>query len=88
MFTMTKIAICVALVVGSASVAFAKEPSPRRARAEAVVGTKDHSFGRAGIVDQGRCWVPQRDDGDEYGADTRGLGYWGSCSEKGAVPSK
>jgi hypothetical protein len=32
--------------------------------------------------------VPNRDDGEESGVDTRGFGHWGSCSEKGAVPSR
>jgi hypothetical protein len=88
-FNMTKIAICVAVVVGSASAGFAKDQNARRARAEAVVETNDHSFSQARVAGQGRCWVPTRDQNDdEYGADTRGLGYWGFCREKGAVPSK
>jgi hypothetical protein len=37
---------------------------------------------------QGNCWVPTRDISDEYGADTRGLGHWGSCGERGAVPTR
>lgn len=89
MINKTKIAICIAIVVGAASTSFAKDQNARRDRAEAVVETNGHSFGQARVVGQGRCWVPTRDQNDdEYGADTRGLGYWGSCREKGAVPTK
>ena len=90
MFTKTKIAICVAVLVGAASTGFAKDQNARRARAEVTTESNGliHSFGQAQIHGQGRCWVPTRDQGDEYGADTRGVGYWGSCSEQGAVRSK
>ena len=68
---------------------FREGSNARRDRAEAVVETNGHSFGQARVVGQGMCWVPSRDQNDdEYGADTRGLGYWGSCREKGAVPTK
>ena len=90
MFTKTKIAICVAVLIGAASTGFAKDQDVRRARAEATTESNGpiHSFGQAQIRGQGRCWVPTRDQEGEYGGDSRGLGYWGSCNERGAVPFK
>ena len=93
MFTKTKIVICVAIVVGAASAGFAKDKNVRRDRAEFSTQQNGRlqAFGQAPGAGQaqGRCWVPTPDQNDdEYGADTRGLGYWGSCGEKGAVRSK
>ena len=90
MHTRTRIAICIAMIVGVAPASFAKDQNARRdqARASAQQSDQFHAFGQAGRGRSGQCWVPTRDDSDEYGADTRGLGYWGSCREKGAVPTK
>jgi hypothetical protein len=90
MITKTKIAICVAVLISAASTGFAKDQNARRAHAEVTTESNGpiHSFVQAQFRRQGRCWVPTRDQGDEYGADTRGVGYWGSCSEQGAVRSK
>jgi len=89
-FTKTKIALCVAIVVGATSTGFAKDQTARRARAEASAQSNGwlHSRAQAPADRQGNCWVPQADQSDEYGADTRGLGHWGSCNEKGAVRSR
>jgi hypothetical protein len=88
--TKTKIAICVAMVVGATTAGFAKDRNAPPDRAHAAANSSSrHALGQAPIVQPGKCWVPARDQSDdEYGADTRGLGYWGSCGEKGAVPSK
>ena len=90
MFTKTKIAICVVIIAGTASAAFAMDQNAQRARAEAATQADGplHSFGQEQIRGQGRCWVAARDQDGEYSGDSRGLGYWGSCSEKGAVPFK
>ena len=89
MYTKTKIAICVAIAVSAASAGFAKDQNSRRDQVRAAQKTDQlRSFGQANGRGQGNCWVPTRDQNDESDADTRGLGYWGSCSEKGAVPSK
>jgi hypothetical protein len=90
MFTKTKIAICLAIIVGVAPASFAKDQHSPRTRAQAAVDASgQHALAQTPVVRQGQCWVPTRDQNDdEYGADTRGLGHWGSCGEKGAVPSK
>jgi hypothetical protein len=89
-FTKTKITICVAIVVGAASAGFAKDQNSRRDRAEGAVQSNGrlHSFAQGPADRQTNCWVPEADQGGEYGADTRGIGHWGSCREKGAVRSK
>jgi hypothetical protein len=89
MFNKTKIATCVAIFIGATSAGFAKDQYTHRDPVRAAQKSdQSYSFAQAPGQRRGNCWVPTRDDGDEYGADTRGLGYWGSCSEKGAVPSK
>ena len=96
MLIKTTIAISIAMMVGAISPGLSKDQKARRDQSGAALQQSDrfHSFGQsalfgqAGVGRQGKCWVPTRDDSDEYGADTRGLGYWGSCNEKGAVPTK
>jgi hypothetical protein len=43
------------------------------------------SFAQVPAGTLGNCWIPAR---SEWNADDRGLGYWGSCSDKRAVPSR
>ena len=89
MFTKTKIAIFLALIVSTAPAAFAKPHNPRQDRAEVTgISSDQQSFAKMQFAGRGRCWVPERDMGDESGSDTRGLGYWGSCNEKQAVPMR
>jgi hypothetical protein len=86
----TRVAISLALVISAAPAALAKNHNPRQDRAE-VTGTwtnRYQSFATAKFAGRGQCWVPERDMGDEFDSDTRGLGHWGSCNEKGAVPMK
>jgi hypothetical protein len=88
-FNKTKIAISVAILIGTASAGFAKDQYTQKDQVRASQKSDQfYSFAQTPGKRQGNCWVPARDDSDEYGADTRGLGYWGSCSEKGAVPTK
>ena len=90
MFTLAKTAMCVAIAVGVASAIGSAAVASKREQAGVTFRSDQHvyPFGRAPIRQRSACWVPTRDDSGEYGADTRGLGYWGSCSEKGAVPFK
>jgi hypothetical protein len=89
-FKLTKTAMCIGIMAAVASVAAAgpaaskRHPNGMSSRDSRALS----SFGQAQALQQGRCWVPTRDDTGEYGGDSRGLGYWGSCSEKGAVPFK
>jgi len=96
MLSKTTIAISIAMIVSAISPSFPKGQKVRRDQSAAAVQQSDRFrssgqtdlFRQGGVGRQGKCWVPTRDDSDEYGADTRGLGYWGSCKEKGAVPTK
>jgi hypothetical protein len=86
-------AISFAMLVGTVSPGFSKDQNARRDQAVAgQPADRFHPLYQSGVFASGRrsgqCWVPARDDSDDYGADTRGLGYWGSCKEKGAVPTK
>jgi hypothetical protein len=87
-FNKAKIAICVAIVVGAASAGFAKDQDTRKAHAAAPKADQSYSLAQSPYRKPGSCWVPMPDENDEGYADSRGLGYWGSCSEKGAVPSR
>jgi hypothetical protein len=88
-FNKTKIAMCVAILIGTASAGLAKDQYTQKDQVRASQKSdRSYSFAQAPGKRQGKCWVPTPDDSGDYGADSRGLGYWGSCSEKGAVPSR
>ena len=92
MFTKSKTALFLVLSVATASAAMAAPKHAVRqqaatahpAAARQVPARAFLSFGSAGNA-QGSCWIPAR---SEWDADDRGLGYWGSCSDKRAVPTK
>ena len=92
MFTKSKTALFLVLSVATASAAMAAPKHAVRqqaatahpAAARQVPARAFLSFGSAGNA-QGNCWIPAR---SEWDADDRGLGYWGSCSDKRAVPTK
>ena len=95
MWSKTKIAMCAVVVIGatsvgaSAGIAKTHNPRTRQPGEEQIVNSfnsfAQHSLTRAPARSRSTCWVPMGDDNDDYGEDTRGLGYWGSCNEKGSV---
>jgi|KBSMisStaDraftv2_1062788.scaffolds.fasta_scaffold1707475_1 hypothetical protein len=89
MFNTTKIAICLGLMIGASSAALAKDQYTQKGMATSTQKSDGfYSFGQAPGQTRGSCWVPTGDDSGEYGADSRGLGYRGSCGERGAVSTK
>jgi hypothetical protein len=92
MFTKSKTALFLVLITATASTAMAapkhavrqQAATAHSAAARQVPARAFLSFGSA-QTGQGSCWIPAR---SEWDADDRGLGYWGSCSDKRAVPTK
>ena len=92
MYAQTKIALCVAIALGTPSAAMAKSNHHKHRQSAAVVemadGTSAYGQGLSRFSHAGSCWVPARDSDPAYGEDPRGFGYWGSCSARGARPMK
>jgi hypothetical protein len=82
MITRTKIALCIAIVLGSTSATLAQSANRQPttyARAPSQARQGSHA---------GDCWVPARGGAGLWREDSRGFGYWGSCSEPHARPLK
>jgi hypothetical protein len=85
-FRTIKVTLCVAILIGAASTGFAYD---RHMHKNQIMAAQKNgwlsSFAQVPAGAQGNCWIPAR---SEWDADDRGLGYWGSCSDKRAVPSR
>jgi hypothetical protein len=87
-FKTIKVALCVAVLMGTASAGFAYDRHTHKGQVRAAQKSgRLSSFAQIPAGGQGHCWIPARAewDGDN---DDRGLGYWGSCGDKRAVPSR
>jgi hypothetical protein len=81
MITRTKIALCIAIALGTSSATLAEGTNRQSTYAQAPSQVRQDS--RAND-----CWIPARGGAGGWREDSRGFGYWGSCSEPHARPLK
>jgi hypothetical protein len=85
-FKTIKTTLCVAVLMSAASAGFAYDRHMQKEQVRAAQKNgRLSSFAEVPAGRQGSCWIPAR---SEWDADDQGLGYWGSCSNKRAVPSR
>jgi hypothetical protein len=87
MIAKAKIALGMTIVLGTSSATFAEStyhqhsagPSSTYGQAPSQVVQDSRA---------GNCWIPARGGGGFWREDSRGFGYWGSCSELHARPMR
>jgi hypothetical protein len=82
-----KVALCMATLLGTSSATWAESTNRQRS------AESSSTYGQAPSQDlqgarAGNCWIPARGGAGFWREDSRGFGYWGSCSEPHARPMK
>ena len=87
MIAKATIALGMAIVLGTSSTTLAESTyHEHSAEASSTYGQAPSQVVRDSHA--GNCWIPARGGGGFWREDSRGFGYWGSCTEPHARPMR